>query len=229
MKPSYTADSGQRPWLQSLLTCELSLHRLSVWLGSKKSPLSSAKDEGCSPEQACEPAISHLQARPGSLEHLQRAAPASTLIQTIKFRGVGRICFWPGTLTKYISGYPGNVWPEELSTQTPGRSSQDSSCFHTSAHPAEPKMLTWLERHCYSEQTGLPDEMLKYVQAAQCCNSIIPEVMQAHTICTRTHCYVIRQGQGDVDDPRLHHGSVGVKRWDFCWKPATLCSEGKQG
>ena len=110
VKPSYKADSGQRPWLQSLLTCLFSfLHYLSDWLGSQKSPLSSAKDEGCSTKQECEPAISHLQARPGSLEHLQRAVQALTLIQTIKFRSVRRIRFWVVTLTKYISGCPGRA------------------------------------------------------------------------------------------------------------------------
>ena len=159
----------------------------------------------------------HAQATTGSLKHLQRAAPGSDLDsnhQVQKPRG-NSLLTWDTEKTHLRLYWQSNIWPEELSRQAPGKSSQDSSYFHTPVHPEGLKMLTRQERCCCSGQTGLPAERLRCVQIMQCGNSTVPAIVQDHTTCTGTHCCVIRQGQGDVDDPRLHHGRVSMERWDF--------------
>lgn len=37
-----------------------------------------------------------------------------------------------------------------------------------------------------------------------------------HTACMRAPCWPTGQREGDVSDARLHHGSVSMKRWNFC-------------
>lgn len=85
---------------------------------------------------------------------------------------------------------------------SPRKSSQDSSCFHTPVHPAELKMLKVLGAKGCSEQT-VSQEMLRCVHS-------LPVMVQDHTACLRTHCYVIRQGQV----MRVTHGCITqVSAW----------------
>lgn len=171
----------------------------------------------------------HSQATPGSLKHLQRAAPGSDLDsnhQVQKPRG-NSLLTWDTEKTHLRLYWQSNIWPEELSRQAPGKSSQDSSYFRTHVHPEELKMLMRQERCCRSEQTGLPDGRLRCVWITQCCNSIVSVIVQDHTTCTRTHCCVLGQGQGDVDDPRLHRGRGSMERWDFLWKAYYVLFRGK--
>lgn len=209
-----------------------SLHHLSYCLGPQKNPLPSAKDEDYNADYKDESGLIPLIGQ----SRLHRAPPEGSCrvwpwFKPSSSRGPGRSHFWhQENSSQAVQAEQYLAWGVIQTSPRQEQSGFKHLCWlQTPVQPAELKMLDMMgaAERCYTEQTGLLHEILRYIQV--CLNSIVSVIVQDLTACTRTHCCVIRQDKGDISDARLYHENFSMKTWNFCGKPTSPYWEAKQG